>query len=261
MSALIKYEAACRALAECKSVDEVKSWSDKSAAMQAYQRMAGDKSLETDAAEIRIRAERRLGELLLLQKQTVGLNSGARVSGNKPGAGKAQPAVVTDDRRLRLADVGISKDLSSRSQKLAAVPDEEFEEAIGEWRESVKAEGARVTARLEKVGARELKKNAEKIEKTATDDDDDDGLASDAEIAAVVAHEQAQIDAMLRIAESDDKLKQALAENQLLLARTRAADAARDTAQSQAAHFQAEVRKWRRRAERAEKQLKQLESA
>lgn len=42
---LIKYEAACRALAECKSVDEAVG-------------------LREQAAEVVIRAERRIGELL-----------------------------------------------------------------------------------------------------------------------------------------------------------------------------------------------------
>jgi hypothetical protein len=47
MTNLIKYEAACRAIAECKAVDEVKTWADKAAAMQAYGRMAKDKTLES----------------------------------------------------------------------------------------------------------------------------------------------------------------------------------------------------------------------
>ena len=164
MSGLIKYEAACRALAECKAVDEVKSWADKAAAMQAYGRMAKDKTLEIDAAEIRIRAERRLGEMLAQQKAEGGLNQGSRsqLSG-KTETGDVL-AVVGDDRQKtvpKLADVGVSKDLSSRAQKLAAVPDSEFEAEIGEWRERVSAEGARVSARLEKAGERELKKAAQ----------------------------------------------------------------------------------------------------
>lgn len=151
MTALIKYDAACRALAECKAVDEVKAWADKAAAMQAYGKMAKDKTLEVDAAEIRIRAERRLGEMLAQQKADGGLNKGRLKQG---------PVVVADDHgesAPKLADAGISKDLSSRAQKLAAVPEEEFETEVGEWRDRVTAEGARVSARLQKAGERALK--------------------------------------------------------------------------------------------------------
>lgn len=157
MSALIKYEAACRALAECKSVDEVKSWVDKAAAMQAYTRMAKDKTLEVDAAEIRIRAERRLGELLTAHKGGHGLNAGSR----SQLAGKSDDglAVVRNDRQKtapKLADAGISKDLSSRAQKLAAVPEATFEAELAAKRERDKKDGARVSARLEKAGAKAL---------------------------------------------------------------------------------------------------------
>jgi len=156
---LIKYEAACRALAECKSVDEVKTWADKAAAMQAYGRMAKDKTLEVDAAEIRIRAERRLGEMLAQQKTEGGLATGSR--GQLTGKTGDGLAVVRDDRQKNsptLADAGISKDLSSRAQKLAAVPEAEFEAEVGQWRERVSEEGRRVSARLEKAGEREMNK-------------------------------------------------------------------------------------------------------
>ena len=122
---LIKYEAACRALAECKSVDEVKTWADKAAAMQAYGRMAKDKTLEVDAAEIRIRAERRMGEMLAESE----LQKGGRPA-EKTGRDE-RPVSKTPT----LPEVGISKDLSSRAQKLAAVPEAEFEAELAAKRE------------------------------------------------------------------------------------------------------------------------------
>lgn len=143
MTKLIKYEQARHALAMCKQVDEVKDWADKAAAMQAYGRMAKDKALEVDAAEIRIRAERRLGELIAAQKAGPGLNRGAAAT--RSAETTALPT---------LKDAGISKDLSSRAQNIAAVPEQEFEQEIGEWRERVTAEGARVSARLEAKGAK-----------------------------------------------------------------------------------------------------------
>jgi hypothetical protein len=71
------------------------------------------------AAEIRIRAERRLGEMLREQKETVGLNTGTAGLGRPSlgGTKKEPPKSIPT-----LADIGINKKLSSRAQKLAAVP-------------------------------------------------------------------------------------------------------------------------------------------
>lgn len=146
MNSLVKYDVACRAIAEAKAVDEVKHELDSAVAMQAYARQAKNKSLEIDCAEIRMRAERRLGEMIRGQKQTTGLNQGA-VAGKTGSRG-----VPVLDSRPTLADAGIDKKLSSRAQKLAAVPESKFEGMIGEWRGRVEKENERVTATLIKEG-------------------------------------------------------------------------------------------------------------
>ena len=197
---LIKYEAACRALAECKSVDEVKTWADKAAAMQAYGRMAKDKTLEVDAAEIRIRAERRLGEMLAAQKADGGLSKGAAGAGvNQHTPAEVRSSVTTAPK---LAEVGISKDLSSRAQKLAAVPEAEFEAELAAKRERDQKEGARVTARLEKAGERELAK-AKKQRQPEPTNDADTGQSID-ELIAEIQQENEQLHAQLKAMEADD---------------------------------------------------------
>ncbi|SFH58301.1 hypothetical protein SAMN05216299_12615 [Nitrosospira sp. Nsp14] len=59
-------------------------------------------------------AERRLGELITAQKATLGMNTGAAETGiNQYTEGRSSETTAP-----KLADMGISKDLSSRSQKL-----------------------------------------------------------------------------------------------------------------------------------------------
>ena len=186
MTTLIKYEQARHALAVCKQVDEVKDWADKAAAMQAYGRMAKDKGLEVDAAEIRIRAERRLGELIAAQKAGPGLNRGA-----------AATRSVETTALPTLADAGISKDLSSRAQNIAAVPEQEFEQELGEWRERVTAEGARVSARLDAKGAKARQEAAPAADEGMSvaeimDDQERAIRERDAQIAALSADDKGE---------------------------------------------------------------------
>src|SRR3974390_3583572 len=81
MNNLVRYDAACKAVAEAKSVDEIKDTHDKAVAMKAYARQAKNKDLEADAWEIRRRAERRLGEMMEAQPKA----KGAREPGSNRG--------------------------------------------------------------------------------------------------------------------------------------------------------------------------------
>lgn len=61
---LIRYEAACRALAECKAIDEAARLRERALFTLFVGRLTGDKDLQINAAEVAIRAERRIGMLL-----------------------------------------------------------------------------------------------------------------------------------------------------------------------------------------------------
>jgi len=92
--------------------------------------------------------------LLIEQKETFGLA--------KPGP----RSVVSDDRiqTPTLADVGISKDLSSRAQRFAAVPSEEFDAIVANWRDKVSEQGVRVSLQLHPVAPATFKKPTPKSE-------------------------------------------------------------------------------------------------
>lgn len=119
MTALVRYEAARTALAECQRVDEVKDIRDKAEAMAAYARQAKDSELIEWATEIKVRAERKAGELIL-QKRASGEMAAA--GGDRRSDNKIEPTT--------LKDYGISPDQGVRWTALADMPQAHFETAV-----------------------------------------------------------------------------------------------------------------------------------
>lgn len=106
--------------------------------IRVYARQLKNKKLEIDAAAFRIRAERRWGELY-------GSAEKAKPPG-KPGKIGTPGGPISDVPTLD--QMCISKKVSSRAQKLAAVPKAVFEEKLAIWWERVERENERVTVGL-----------------------------------------------------------------------------------------------------------------
>lgn len=122
---LAKLSTAHRALVEASSLDEICKIRDMAVAARAFCQAAG-KSLEIQntATDIKLRAERKAGELL----SEMSLNGGDRKSESR-------------DARVNLDDLGISATQSSRWQSEARIPDEVFEAHV----EAVKSAGKELT--------------------------------------------------------------------------------------------------------------------
>lgn len=75
--------------------------------------------MERQACEIRLRAERRSGQLLKEMD---------KAEGGRPSENRSKETTGFPQRTL--SDLGISKDQSSQWQKLAKIPEDEFEEAV-----------------------------------------------------------------------------------------------------------------------------------
>src|SRR6185312_4048194 len=148
-TALVRYDAACQALAEAKAVDEVLEIRDHAAAIQAAARVAKNPQLESDAYFIRTRGERRVGEMMAVQREKVGL-----ASGGKPYQSTGSAA---DPVRPTLADAGIDKHLADRARKLAAIPKQEFDTKIVEAQQRVRAESVRATDELLGIGEKHIR--------------------------------------------------------------------------------------------------------
>ena len=129
MTKLIRYETARQALAEAHRFDEVKEIRDKAIAMAQYAKISSDHELSRLATEIRLRAERRLGELIAEMRKAGRLAKG----GAEVGVGRGGNAGSVRDphyAKPTLADQGINKALADRARKAAAMPADKYERKI-----------------------------------------------------------------------------------------------------------------------------------
>ena len=146
---LVKYDAARYALQQAATIDEVKDIVDKSVAIAAYAKQAQDTQMIEWATEIRVRAERKAGEMLA----QVGIKSGNPQWSTPSTIGKT------------LEEIGISKYQSSRWQKLAAVPEDQFEQAIVAAKEVAGEITSAAMLRVEKAN-RPIQPKPEKVDQT-----------------------------------------------------------------------------------------------
>jgi len=132
---LVHFDQARQALALASSIDEVKLIRDQAEAIRQYIRQQkGSLEMQNQAAEIKIRAERRAGEML----REMDLNEG----------GRPPEKLITSNIMLpvtppKLEDLGISKIQSHRWQMIAEVPEAKVEEFIAE----TKAKSDEITSR------------------------------------------------------------------------------------------------------------------
>jgi len=121
MTALTFFNRARQALAKAVNLDEVKEIRDKAEALRVYARQVSDAAeMERHCAEIRLRAERRIGELLA---ETV-----------KRGNPQLSPRVT-----IGLSELGITRNQSSKWQLAAMLPEAEFERYVSAAREPTTA--------------------------------------------------------------------------------------------------------------------------
>ena len=119
MNALVRYEQARTALAECARIDEASEIRDKASALAAYARQRDDRDLEVWVREIHLRACVRIGELSRELE---------RADHGGSGGGSKFPAVGTSKAQA-LADAGLSTSTAHRYEELAGGREEQAQAA------------------------------------------------------------------------------------------------------------------------------------
>lgn len=131
-----KLDSVRLALAEVERLDSATEWYRRTKALEDVAKAANvSHEIKVEACELRIRWERRLGEVM----KNAPKNRGAGLAGG-PGRGNKtrvdrRPAFYEDDPTPTLKELGINKSLADKVRKLADIEEEAFEELIQERRD------------------------------------------------------------------------------------------------------------------------------
>ena len=118
MNELILWDKMKQAVVACHNIDEISNIRNQAEAYRYALRQAKESpEVIKKAEEIKLRAERRAGELL---KETPMAKGAAEKDWNK----------TVSNGTTALSDMGISRDQSSKWQKIASIPEEKFENYI-----------------------------------------------------------------------------------------------------------------------------------
>ena len=110
--------------------------------MRIYARRVNNRDLEIDAAEIRVRSERRLGEMLAEAWKAGQIGTGCPKQGGP---------------RVTLAQLGIKRKLSMSAQRLAVPDSASFEASLARWRLDLAAGGRKVAVPMRRANVGQAK--------------------------------------------------------------------------------------------------------
>jgi N6-adenosine-specific RNA methylase IME4 len=180
-TAILKYDAACRAIAEAKAVDEVKDIRNKADALRLYWRQAKNREAEISMAEIRFRAERRIGEIKKDLRASGELHEGGR-----PVKTSASDAAVS---KIKLSDMDIDEHSSRRCEQLANIEPNSFDRLVARWRELQEKSAKHVSVNLlkEHADAKRRSDHADRALQGGTVDDLRTLIASGYKAGAILA--------------------------------------------------------------------------
>ena len=125
MTDLVHYDAARTALATAQKIDDVLEIKNRSAALEAYAKQAKDPELIERAVEIKLRAERRLGELLQRMRE-----DGERAGPGRPKKRQSDEPIISQPETL--ASLAIDRIDAQRWLKVSSLSDPAFEARIAE---------------------------------------------------------------------------------------------------------------------------------